>query len=362
MLAMKLRPILRRLGLSLAALVVFLLAAELVARWAEPGPMSLWDTRPYQEDARLAHSHKPGFRGRWDSTWYEINSRGWRGPEVTPTFGPEEFRVVAIGDSCTFGKGVVEADTWPRKLEGLLDEELRPDRHAVVFNLGVNGYSSGQYLRVLQDQGLALKPALVVIGYNINDFPNPVRDADAVVFHAPQKQDSWRARLRRWMPRNFRDELNRSALYRFLRASYYDFNRERDYAQMEAIARNRSRQEDEGMDKAFAQEAERFRGVLEAADSVGARVAFFLFPYESMVYLDDFERGPEQRVRDLAADLDVAFVDVPEAFRERARARVPQEQLFIRGDRYHPNAAGYETVARAIRQRLVELGWLSSQH
>ena len=358
---MRLRPFLRRLALSLAALAGFLAVAELAARWAEPGPMSLNDVSPYVPDARLTHVHKPGFRGRWDSTWYEINSQGWRGPEIEPTFAEDELRVVALGDSCTFGKGVVEADTWPRKLEALLDAYLLPGRHALVFNLGLNGYSSGHYLRVLQDQAEVLRPHVVVIGYNINDFPNPVREADSAVFHAPQQKDSWRARLRRWLPTGLRDELNRFALYRFLRATYYDFNRERDYAQMEAIARNRSRQQDEGMDKAFAQEAARFHQLVEVAESVGARVAFFLFPYESMVYLDAFERGPEERVRSLAQEVDVAFVDVPEAFRARARAGQPHTQLFIRGDRYHPNAAGYETVAGAVFERLRELGWLTAQ-
>jgi lysophospholipase L1-like esterase len=358
--AMKVRAIAKRLGLSALALLVFVLLAELAARWAEPGPMSLYDASPYLVSERLVHVHEPGFRGRWDSTWYEINSRGMRGPEVAPTFAPDELRVVALGDSCTFGKGVLEEETWPRQLEALLAAEL-PGRRPVVFNLGVNGYSSGHYLRVLEDVAEVLKPHLVVVGYNINDFPNPVREVDTAVFSgsAPQQKTTWRARFRRWLPRDLRDELNRSALYRYLRATYYDWNRAKDYAQMEAIARNRSLQQDEGMDKAFALEAQRFRELVERARTVDAKVAFFLFPYESMVYLDDFERGPEERVRSLAAEVDVGFVDVPEAFRARAHASSPPAMLFIRGDRYHPNAQGYATVAAAVLARLRELGWLA---
>lgn len=355
---MRLRKIAVRLGLSALALILFVLLAELAARWAEPGPMSLYDSSPYLKSERLVHVHQPGFRGRWDSTWYDISERGWRGPECEPTFAPEELRVVALGDSCTFGKGVLEAETWPRQLEALLAAEL-PGRRPIVFNLGVNGYSSGHYLRVLEDVAETLEPHVVIVGYNINDFPNPVREVDTAVFSAPQQQTTWRARFRRWMPSDLRDELNRSALYRYLRATYYDWNREKDYAQMEAIARNRSLQQDAGMDKAFALEAQRFRELVERAHTVGARVAFFLFPYESMVYLDAFERGPEERVRSLAAEVDVGFVDVPAAFRARAHATSPPAVLFIRGDRYHPNAQGYATVAAAVLARLRELGWLA---
>ena len=355
---MKLRKIAARLGLAVLALLIFLVVAELAARWAEPGPLSLYDVSPYLKSERLVHVHEPGFRGRWDSTWYEINSRGWRGPEVAPTFGPEELRILALGDSCTFGKGVLEADCWPRQLETLIAAELPVGRRVLVFNLGVNGYSSGHYQRLLEDWAQELKPHVVVIGYNINDFPNPVREVDAAVFGSPQQKLSWRAWFRRWMPKNARDELNRSALYRYLRATYYDWNRARDYAQMEAIARNRSLQQDAGMDKAFALEAERFRLVVDLASKAGAHVAFFLFPYESMVYLESFERGPEERVRSLAAEVDVGFVDVPAAFRARAHQTTPPAKLFIRGDRYHPNAQGYATVAQAIFERLRELGWL----
>jgi len=354
---MRMRKLAARLGLALLALLVFLALGELVARWAEPGPMSLYDVSPYVPSERLVHVHKPNFRGRWDSTWYEIDSHGRRGPEMEPTFAPEELRVVALGDSCTFGKGVLESECWPRQLEKLLQAEL-PGRRVMVFNLGVNGYSSGHYQRVLEDVAAVLKPQLVILGYNINDFPNPVRDVDTAVFSTPQTSFSWRAWFRRWTPKDIRDDLNRFALYRTLRATYYDWNRKRDYAQMEAIARSRSLQKDEGMDKAFALEAERFRQMVAQAGSVGGRVAFFLFPYESMVYLDDFERGPEERVRSLAEEVDVGFVDVPAAFRARAHQTTPPAKLFIRGDRYHPNAQGYTIVAQAVLARLRELGWL----
>ena len=407
MLAMKLRAILRKLAISCGALVGFVLAAELVARWAEPGPMSLWDRSPYLEDARLSYVHRPGFSGRWDSTWYEIDSHGWRGPEQEPTFAPDEFRVIALGDSCTFGKGVVEADTWPRQLEALLREELGPEMRPLVFNLGVNGYSMWQYERLLEQAAPLLRPHLVIVGYNVNDYDSVASKADKLVFSAPppRKDDSkrkprqepppseepspsaadqppagqtasqqkppppaappaaqdsgptLRSRLRALLPRSVRDELNRSALYRFVRATYYEWSRERDYQRIAAIVGQLASQDPAQRQRALQHESGFFGGLVETARASGARVAMFLFPFESMVVVEGFDREPERFVRDLAALHEVVFVDVPEAFRQELAAG-GGSRLFIRGDRYHPNPRGYGVVARTLLEHLRELGYL----
>ncbi len=378
----KVRSLLRKLALSALALLLFLVAAELVARLAEPGPMSLYDTNPYLPDPDLGHVHEPGFRGRWDSSWYGINSRGWRGPEVGPTFAKDEFRVVCLGDSCTFGKGVVEGDTWPRRLEELLREKMAPGRRPVVFNLGVNGYSMWQYLRTMELQAQSLRPHLVLLGYNVNDYDSAANRADRVVFagvpdgdmvernkgkptagsappHAPAPRGpSLRARLRALLPDGLRARLNRLALYRYMRATFYDWTRERDYAKMQAIVHALSSRGAAFQAETVDKEAGMLGQLVTNANACGARVALFLFPFEAMVYIDEFDRGPEQFVQALADRLQVGFVDVPQAFRLELAERGRGTELFIRGDRYHPNAAGYELVARTALQRLEALGWL----
>ncbi len=381
----KVRRLLRKLALSALVLLLCLVAAELLARLAEPGPMSLYDTNPYRPDAELGHVHEPGFHGRWDSSWYDINARGWRGPEVEPTQAEEEFRVVCLGDSCTFGKGVVERDTWPRRLEELLRERLGPGRRPVVYNLGVNGYSMWQYLRAMELQGQAVRPHLVLLGYNINDYDSAANRADKAVFagntgddlverdkgkakagSAPPveplpRKPSLRARLRALLPGNVRAGLNRSALYRFARATYYAWTRERDYARMQAIVRTLSSHGAAFHAETIDKEAQLLQQLVSSADACGARVALFLFPFEAMVAIEEFDRGPERFVAELAQRLGVGFVDVPEAFRQELARRGRGAKLFIRGDRYHPNPAGYELVARTVVERLAELGWLEAR-
>jgi lysophospholipase L1-like esterase len=352
----------RKLAISVLSLVVVFLLAELVARAAEPGPFSLYDKRPYKRAVMTevaapnrrpstVNEHIPNFEGRWDGTWYSINSRGLRGPEFEPEFTEDEFRVVALGDSCTFGKGVLEEECWPRQLERLLQQEM-PDRKVMVANLGHNGYASVHYLRILEKIGVPAKPHLVVMGYNINDFPNITQAVDKRVY---QGKKTLRARI----PGNLRDRIGTTALGRWLRATYYDMRRARDWESMERVAKVAAGRDHENTPK-FESEVEILRSMVTLVqDDLGAEMTIFLFPYESMVYLDGFNSAPVDTVRRVTGDLGVDFIDMTELFRVEAHRTDPPKGLFIRGDRYHPNAAGYAIVAESVRDAAIQNGWLA---
>ncbi|MCP3917884.1 MAG: hypothetical protein GY711_20245 [bacterium] len=346
---MKRRKWLKKLAISLGTLVLLGIVGELVTRALEPGPFALLDSNPYLDHESRGHRHRPNFAGRWDGTWYATDSRGLRGPELELDFEPDEYRVVCLGDSCTFGKGVVEADSWPRQLERLLGEKAAgADWHPVVANLGVNGYSGRAYEEMYREIGAELKPNLVVIGYNLNDFPNAIRAVDQEVFN--------RRGLRTAMPTGVRDFLGRFGLYRFARQTYYHMNRAKDWKNAEGFAKGA------GESSADSEVWRKQRGYLEAirdaARASGAQMAVFLFPYESQVYLDSFETAPIDRLRQTCHEIGVPFVDLAEEFRGAARAETPPKQLFLRGDRYHPNSEGYGIVATAVVRTLVEQKWL----
>jgi len=75
-------------------------------------------------------------------------------------------RVLALGDSCTFGVGVDNDETWP----ALLQEMLRENGLDVeVINAGVPGYTAFQGLRFLKERGIELRPDLVVVCFGFND-------------------------------------------------------------------------------------------------------------------------------------------------------------------------------------------------
>lgn len=345
----KLRSFVRKLAFTCVGAAALLVAVEFAARAAEPGPLTLFDSSPYDPHPTRRHVHKPDFRGAWDGSYYLTNSRGWRGPQFEPTFQPGELRVLALGDSCTFGKAVEEAQTWPRQLESLLRAAPAAPRSVLVGNLGVNGYSGADYVGAFLEQGFALKPQIVLIGYNINDFPNVVKQTDLEIF---QNRENLRAMVSyRW-----RDKLGKLALFRWLRARYYDSNRLRDFARMEELARTTTAAPGTTPERMALEEA-RLRELVIAARAVGAQIVLFLFPYESQVYLDQYARGPVEAIEQLARALEVEHIDMLEPFRARARETTPPTRLFNVGDRYHPNALGYSVVAQELEKRIRERGW-----
>jgi lysophospholipase L1-like esterase len=88
-------------------------------------------------------------------------------------------RILAIGDSFTYGMYVHNHETFPARLE----ERLRELGHNVqVLNAGVPGYTISDSLDYLREKGLALRPDLVILGEYTNDvfdFYPPMREVMA---------------------------------------------------------------------------------------------------------------------------------------------------------------------------------------
>ncbi len=100
-----------------------------------------------------------------------INSLGLRGAEVGRAPTPGRVRVLALGDSMTFGFYLEEDETWPAQLE----QRLRAaGRDVEVINAGVGGYGIPSETRFLEERGLGLDPDIVVLAFCAND----IRDLD----------------------------------------------------------------------------------------------------------------------------------------------------------------------------------------
>src|SRR5262249_44187890 len=74
----------------------------------------------------------------------------------------------ALGDSCTYGSGVLIGDSYPNRLEARLNF-ARQKRVNEVLNAGCPGYTLYQGVTYLEREGLALKPDLVTIAFGFND-------------------------------------------------------------------------------------------------------------------------------------------------------------------------------------------------
>jgi lysophospholipase L1-like esterase len=113
----------------------------------------------------LGHELMPSCVGEFTRTPFRTNALGLRGDELTEDAA---VRILALGDSCTWGYRVAEHQSYPAVLQRLLDTRAGRGRYRVL-NAGVPGYSSYQGVGYLAERAAALHPAVVLIGFQYND-------------------------------------------------------------------------------------------------------------------------------------------------------------------------------------------------
>jgi lysophospholipase L1-like esterase len=101
-------------------------------------------------------------------TGFIANGDRMRNPEVPVERGPNDFRLLALGDSVTFGWGVLYEEAYPTLLAELL-RKARPGREIQVMNAACSGYSTHQGLEMLKRRGLKYRPDVVTIWLGWND-------------------------------------------------------------------------------------------------------------------------------------------------------------------------------------------------
>lgn len=80
-----------------------------------------------------------------------------------------EFRIFAIGDSFTFGQGVQLDDTYPLRLERILNLDNQSQVKAHVINAGVKGASAVQEVETLKRILAKNQPDLIIWQITLND-------------------------------------------------------------------------------------------------------------------------------------------------------------------------------------------------
>lgn len=109
-----------------------------------------------------------------------LGALGLRSPEIASR-RPNEFRILSLGESTTFGGGVPADRAYTAILAVNLQEVENAaggQRHFSAINAGIPAYSSFQSMEYLKRRGLDLKPDLLVIDHEVNDyFPSAMRDS-----------------------------------------------------------------------------------------------------------------------------------------------------------------------------------------
>jgi lysophospholipase L1-like esterase len=130
------------------------------------------DTRVIGPHAQLGTLPQPNlvvrkaFGGHERVVTIRTNAFGLRGGPLPGPKAPGVRRVLAIGDSFTFGAAVQGEEAWPRQLELRLGDEPSAARSEVV-NAGVSGFGTAHQLLLYRLLQASLRPDVVVLGFSV---------------------------------------------------------------------------------------------------------------------------------------------------------------------------------------------------
>ncbi|MBX9792064.1 MAG: SGNH/GDSL hydrolase family protein [Pirellulales bacterium] len=294
----------------------------------------------------------------------EVNRRGLRGPMVSPQKPPGVFRILGLGDSFTFAVGVLEHDTFLRRLEAQLNAPLPPPAQPrgqasvstaadnakpamyEVLNAGTQGYNIRDEVLYLEHRWLSLAPDLVLVNFYLNDAyaDDTFRNMGEAlgIYEEPQGLG---------------------------RVSYVA-----DLVQHQLAVRRQRRYTEDYYLKSFFSQADRYvddPGALSAdwklsrdalAHAVelgrqhGFRVALVIWP-ELYELEGRYPFEPIHKlVRETCARLGVPVLDLLDTFRGRK-----SESLWVHPSDHHPNEEANRLAADAIERFLREQHLLTKQ-
>lgn len=348
----------RRLLLAVASGIAAVAVAEAVFRWCEPRvPAQALilgaDGKPKQLGEIIGYLRKlagdrphddlpsgglpPGVKFRmgyvprtWD--YYDadgcvevaINQLGFRDREFPLEKRPGEFRVLAIGDSFTFGVGLPLELTWPQRLEDLLRPDHRGPVEVVNAGFAGNAYNPKGYAPWLASDGMRLLPDLVLVGFCLNDMSPYVPMLSYPSVPRTPVLGGWSHLL---------DEIVRGLRQRAAR------NEDRS-ALLEQLEKVRD------FDDWHATQAG-LQAMQKLTAERGVPFSVVVFPM-----LTELERQPFKRlhamVREFCAQNGIRCLDLQDAFNGFA-----DEALWVHPTDQHPNHVATKIIAERVREWLL---------
>lgn len=279
----------------------------------------------------------------------DINSSGFRDLEIPAAKGPEERRILFLGDSVTIGVDVLHEHTFSNRAEQFL-RKLAPSKQVRCINGGVEGIGMKDEIDILVDQGLAVHPDIVVVDFFLNDGNPPDRLAVGLANpgflrrHSVLAQTIYRAyKFQQYR----RGEIEEARVYEWaLTPPPHDMKSNRtsffDYAKL--AEKDWGAAWNPGTWTGIEQQMDRLSSL---AKQHNLTIAVAAFPVSYQVYADYVEDEPQQRLKTLARKYHFEFLDLLPIFRAH-----PVEDLFV--DHYHLNENGHDRAGKALAAWLQE--------
>lgn len=292
------------------------------------------------------------------SALIEINAQGFRNPPLSDSKAPGEKRVLVLGDSITFAAATEISRTYVKQAEALVAAQ-RPGSQVTFINAGVEGIGTKDEIDILIENGLAIAPDVVVLGFYLNDSNPPDRLASVLAnpgvirSHSVLAQTIYRAYK---MYQYRKGQLPEIDMYGWTRVTPPPDL----YASRESLlAYAKVAEKDWGaawnpeswnlIDRQLA----RLRAI---ADDHGFKVVVLVFPVKYQVYAHYHEDAPQMEMAALADKYGFEFLDLLPVLRKHNTS----QNLF--GDWCHPTDRGYAIIGQALGQFMLDRVFTESMH
>lgn len=286
----------------------------------------------------------------YSKTKIDINSHGFRDDEMPAINKPDETRILVLGDSITFGATMRKEYTYVERAETYLAAKSRYGQTRLI-NGGVEGVGTKDEVDILVDQGFAISPDIVVVGFYLNDGNPPDRLAAGLANpgfirrHSVLAQTIYRAYKFRQYNKGKMEEANMYGWLNITPPPDWRTNRASllQYAKVAEKDWGAAWKSDTwvGID-------EQMKRIEVLAKEHNFEVVFVAFPVAFQVYAGYVEDEPQQRLRALAGKYHFHFFDLLPVFRSYAGERT----LFL--DWCHLTVDGHDVVGKALADFLSE--------
>ena len=328
---------------------LFLFTEAVVRVVGLAGPESAAQVLPViaHPDEDLFWSHRPNQHMLYMTATVTTNGLGLRGAEIKPK-RQDEFRILSLGESTSFGLFVNDDETYAAVLQRQLNDRLETDRFNVI-NAGIGAYTSFQSLTYLTLRGLDLEPDLVLFYHEYNDYlPTVVRDSMnnpiGLSLTDKQRHDAGHRKLHRKL-------LGTWATYRFVHLALAKWKIHRfeqaALAQGPGHWRTMTRSGvtmDHPLRVSLAERIDNFNELLDLARERNFKLVIIHPSYRNTI-------RHECELTDFCRDRQVSMFEAHDSLHPQG---VDLSELFVRDDAVHPNAAGHRRIGEALGTFLIE--------
>lgn len=276
-----------------------------------------------------------------------INGLGFRGADMEERKPPGAFRVLALGDSYTFGDHVDDEDAYPARLESAL-RALRPGTRVEVVNAGVNGFGILDEAALWRRAGGRLDPDVVLITFTPNDVSDMTRPTPII----ERMREHAEVKARPLVGPLLRLAQN-TALFTGLQIAAARYRaRTRSHPAIPEI--EPARAGPEAAPLAWEAYRKALRDLGRELAGAGPRAVLVLYPSVGYVTGEDRPHASEI-LPGWADEAGLPCLDLLPAFREAAARG---EVLYLVPRDSHPAAGGHAVAAETIARELDLRGWL----